>query len=151
MHLVLGRDDAEVAAEVAAVLGTRPFDVHTGTDPARVDLLRRFNRHAQVALGPRRVPRLAERLADVLDRDRPPLVEESHVPPRAATTWAREAAWEAAERVRDEHASAGYAVHGDPGTLARIGTAWGGVPPRRTLEEALWACQEAWRRREESR
>lgn len=148
VHLVLARDDAEVAEAVAAILGTRRLEVHTGTDPARVDLVRRFNRHSQVALGTGRIRRLAERLADVLDQDRPPLVEESHVPPRPALPWAQEAARAAAERVRDEHSRAGYSVHGDPGTLTLTGTAWGGVPPRRTLDEALWACQEAWRRRE---
>jgi hypothetical protein len=148
VHLVLARDDAEVAEEVAAILGTNRLDVHTGTDPARVDLLRRFNRHSQVALGTGRIQRLAVRLADVLDQDRPPLVGESHVPPRPALSWARETARVVAEHVRDEHLRAGYAVHGDPGTLRLIGSAWGGVPPRRTLDEALWACQEAWRRRE---
>lgn len=149
VHLVLARDDAEVAEDVAAILGTRRLDVHTGTDPARVDLVRRFNRHSQVALGTGGIRNLAERLAGVLDEDRPPLVEESHVPPRLALPWARQTARVAAERVRDEHAGAGYAVHGNPGTLTLIGSAWGGVPPRRTLDEALWACQEAWRRREE--
>jgi hypothetical protein len=148
VHLVLARDDAEVAEEVAAILGTGRLDLHTGTDPARVDLLRRFNRHSQVALGTGRIQRLAERLADVLDQGRPPVVEESHVPPRPALPWARETARSSAQRVRDEHARAGYAVHGDPRTLTLIGTAWGGVPPRRTLDEALWACREAWRRRE---
>jgi hypothetical protein len=148
VHLVLGRDDAEVARHVAAALGTRQRELRTATDPARLDLLRRLNRHAQIVVGSGRTRRLAEKLADVLDHDRPSVEDQTPEPPQPALEWARQTAQSAAARVRDEHEEAGYAVHGDPGALVPTGVAQGGVDPRRTLEEALWACREAWRRQE---
>ncbi len=149
VHLVLARDDAEVAAEVAAVLGTRAFDLHTRTDPTRIDLLRRVNRHTAVLHGAGQVRPLAERLAHILDDGRPPLEVPAPAPPRVVLPWARRTAREVAARVAGEHVLAGYAVHGDPEVLAPTGGSQGSVDPQGTLDQALWGCLEAWRRREE--
>jgi hypothetical protein len=150
VHLVLARDDATVAGDVATVLRTRSFEVHTGTDPARVDLLRRLNRHVGVVQGPGPVRRSARALAAVLDEGRPPLEADVPAPPRGALPWARRTADEAAARVHEGHRRAGYAVHGDPGLLVPSGSGSGSVDPRETLRQALWGCLESWRRREGS-
>jgi len=97
------------------------------------------------------VRRLASTLSDVL-ADSPARVPAVAVP-AGSRKWARHSALEAAERLERAAEGAGYAVRGDPGSLApsRSGPSSGlpgSIDPRQTLEVAVEACLRTWRRQE---
>lgn len=149
VHLVLARDADEVAAQVAAILRTRPFDLVAPTDAAQVDLLRRLNRLTAVAHGPARVRRLATTLAALLEdsagHDREPVV------PTSALQWAEPWSDGAVDRARaaaEDPGSAGYSVHGAPEALAPGTDGQGSIDPQHTLAVAVEGCLRAWRRQE---
>ena len=147
----MARDADEVAAHVADVLRVRHFDLGGGSDAARTDLLRRLNRQTAVTHGPGQVRRLATTLAEIL-ADSPVHVPNVAVP-SGSRKWARRSAADALERVGHDRAGAGYAVHGDPASLAPTGSGPhsglpGTIDPRQTLEVAVEACLRTWRRQE---
>jgi hypothetical protein len=151
VHLVVARETDEVSLHVAKLLRTRAFDLRGGSDAARTDLLRRLNRLTGVAHGPGQVRRLATTLSETLEGStaRVPTIA---VPP-GARRWARRNAATAIERLDRESGSAGYAVHGDPTSLAPTGSGPksglpGTIDPRQTLEVAVEACLRTWRRQE---
>jgi hypothetical protein len=147
VHLVVAREPDEVAAEVAGVLRTRAFDLGAGGDAARTDLLRRLNRLTTLTRGPGQVRRLATTLSELLS-DSSPRVPALDVP-AGTRKWARRSAAAAVERLDRDTRGAGYAVHGDPGSLAPIGSGLPGtIDPRQTLEVAVEACLRTWRRQE---
>jgi hypothetical protein len=147
VHLVVAREPDEVAAEVADVLRARAFDLGAGGDAARTDLLRRLNRLTTLTHGPGQVHRLATTLSELL-ADSSPRVPALDVP-AGTRKWARRSAAAAVERLERSPRGAGYAVHGDPGSLAPTGSGLPGtIDPRQTLEVAVEACLRTWRRQE---
>jgi hypothetical protein len=151
VHVVVAREPDEVAAQVGQVMGVRALDVGSGGDAARTDLLRRLNRLTALTHGPGQVRRLATTLAELL-ADSPARVPAVAVPP-GSRKWARRKALAAAERLEHAATRAGYAVRGDPGSLAPTGSGPksglpGTIDPRQTLEVAVEACLRTWRRQE---
>ena len=151
VHLVVAREADEVALHVAKLLRAKPFELGGDSDAARTDLLRRLNRLTAVAHGPGQVRRLATTLSETMAGSvaRVPTVA---VPP-GARKWARRNAATAIERLGQDNRSAGYAVHGDPASLAPTGSGPnsglpGTIDPRQTLEVAVEACLRTWRRQE---
>ncbi len=150
IHLVVARETDEIALHVARLLRARAFDLDGGSDAARTDLLRRVNRLTAVAHGPGQVRRLATTLSETMEGAtvRIPAVA---VPP-GSRKWARRNAATAIERLDRESSRAGYAVHGDPASLAPGSGPSAGLPgtidPRQTLEVAVEACLRTWRRQE---
>ena len=101
--------------------------------------------------GPGQVRRLATTLSEIL-ADSPVRVPHVAVPSGAGSgrgavprrRWSGSA---------DDRAGAGYAVHGDPASLAPTGSGPnsglpGTIDPRQTLEVAVEACLRTWRRQE---
>jgi hypothetical protein len=147
VHLVVAREPDEVAVHVADLLRVRPFDLGAGGDAARTDLLRRLNRLTALTHGPGQVRRLASTLSELLAdaSARVPAVDV----PTGSRKWARRSAAAAVERLGRSTRAAGYAVHGEPGSLAPTGSGLPGtIDPRQTLEVAVEACLRTWRRQE---
>jgi hypothetical protein len=137
LHVVVARDAGEAAGLAAGVLRARPPAVDGGPDVAQSDLLRRLNRLAVLTQGPDRLRVLARALVFVLDADFLTSGAPEPVPPRASLPWAREVAAAGAASLRQ----AGYAVHGDPGSLAPTEHRLPGTVDReRTLTLAVRAC-----------
>jgi hypothetical protein len=154
VHLLLARDTGELSRLVAEVMATRPPELAHAVDPARVDLLRRLNRLTALTNGPGQVRRLAATLDDLLAgaESRSPAAEV----PRPVLAWAQARVDDSLARLGKQGDGraprAGYAVHGDPGTLvpddpARTAGSRGTIDPRHTLEVAVDGCLHAWRRR----
>lgn len=145
VHLVLGREGAEVATAVATILRTAPFDLPGPPDPGMSDLLQQVNRLTALRHGRRHVRRLATTLEHTMAGG-----GASATPPGApvaARAWARRTtrAWAA------RTASAGYSVHGEPGVLAPTEPAQPASRDRRhTLDLAVEACLRTWNLQEGS-
>jgi hypothetical protein len=141
LHVVVARDVEEAAAWTADVLGALPVEVHGTSDSALSDLLRRLNRLTALTQGPGRVRDLARTLVATLEPDSAPRETSTLVTPPASLTWADEVAATTAEKLRH----AGYAVHGDPESLAPTPHRLSGTVDReRTLELAVAACLRSW-------
>ena len=137
----------EVAAEVAGVLRARAFDLGAGGDAARTDLLRRLNRLTTLTHGPGQVRRLATTLSALL-ADSSPRVARARRAGRHPEVGSPECR-RGCRAPRTARPGAGYAVHGDPGSLAPTGSGLPGtIDPRQTLEVAVEACLRTWRRQE---
>jgi hypothetical protein len=155
VHVVIARDAGTALSTVSGLLGVHGAGLPVeDDDPAHTDLLRRLNRVTTLSHGPALVRRSAATLGAVLES----VGSGDDVPlgvPAPALDWARRTADRLARDLAAAPAGvpdgAGYAVHGDPGVLAPSETGLSGaLDPRRTLEAAVGACLEAWRRQEGS-
>lgn len=154
VRVLLAAGSGALATLALGTLGVedRTEDPAPASSPARWDLQRRVNLLAPLARGPVTGPRLARRLAPVLDEVVAARADDPAPAwvPAAYLPWARDAAADLAGRV----AEGGYPVHGDPGLIVRptprSGTRTDGsgrdaVDRRQTLDLTLAACLRLWR------
>ncbi len=145
LHVVVARDAHHALTLTAGLLRARTVEAPAVGDPSASDLLRRLNRLTALTHGTAHVRTISATLVRLLADAPVPGDVPPPVVPGASLPWARAVA----EANRDAIARAGYAVHGDPGTLLPADLRRPETIDRdRTLDLAVNASLRAWQLQE---